>query len=244
MNLPIRELEQGAPVLDENALLIFQKQWQTYQRLLDFDYLSHSVVLKIVRSILVAEYSHPISFLDLACGDAFGIVETLSGARIDRYVGIDLSTPALELAAERLREASFPVELIHGDIVAGLEKMSGVFDVVWCGLCLHHLTTADKERVLVKIRSRTRKTCLIYEPTRHDDEDRSAFMERFLRVHKARWNGLSESEWMEISRHVTECDLPEREADWAAMGRRAGFSRAERLFKSGTDFAALYRFDV
>ncbi len=124
MKLTIREVGQGAPVLDEQALLIFQKQWQTYQRLLDLDYLSHKEVLGILRSILLTECKQPFSFLDLACGDAFGITDMLSGTQIASYLGIDLSAPALELAAKRLGKLSCPVELVYGDIVAGLDQMS------------------------------------------------------------------------------------------------------------------------
>lgn len=241
---PIRELGQTAPILDEAALLIFQKQWRSYQRLLDLDYLSHKDVLRILRSILTTEFDYPFSFLDLACGDAFGMPETLGETRLRRYLGVDLSMPALELAAKRLKGMTFPVELIHGDIVAGLAQLNETFDVVWCGLCLHHLETADKRRALRAIRGRTGKTCLIYEPSRHDDEDRDAFMARFLRDHRSRWEGLSESDWVRISSHITACDLPERETDWLTMGLEAGFGRAEKLFTSASDFASLYRFDV
>lgn len=213
-------------------------------RLLDLDYLSHRDALSRLHAILIAEGAHPFSFLDLACGDAFGMVETLSDTHVARYRGVDLSMPALTLAAARLDGAPFTVDLIHGDIVEAIEQSDETFDIVWCGLCLHHLASADKRRMLAAIRRRTRKTCLIYEPARHDDEDRPAFMARFLRDHSARWNGLTESEWRDISRHITECDFPERDADWRAMGLAGGFASAEKLFTSATDFAYLYRFDV
>lgn len=131
MVLSIKELQQSAPVLDEEALLIFQKQWQTYQRLLDLNYLSHREALAILRSILIAECAHPFSFLDLACGDAFGMTETLSGTRIERYLGVDLSMPALQIAARRLNGMTFSVELVHGDIVEALEQLDSTFDIVW-----------------------------------------------------------------------------------------------------------------
>jgi hypothetical protein len=94
------------------------------------------------------------------------------------------------------------------------------------------------------IRRKTRRTCLILEPTLHDDEDRAAFMARFLRDNAARWREFTPQEWKEISTHILSCDLPETAANWQGMAQRAGFSRTRKLLTTETDFAALYRFDV
>jgi ubiquinone/menaquinone biosynthesis C-methylase UbiE len=144
MTVELRELADAEPPLDAEALKIFQHQWEIYQKALTFDYLSHKRVLQTLHGVLLAEGERPFTFLDLACGDAFGIAETLAGAAVARYVGVDLAMPALRLAEKRLNGAAFPVTLLHGDLFAAIERLPEPFDFVWCGLCIHHLQTPDK----------------------------------------------------------------------------------------------------
>ena len=49
----------------------------------------------------------PFAFVDIACGDASQMREVLPGTRYRHYQGIDLSTPALELATKNLASAPF-----------------------------------------------------------------------------------------------------------------------------------------
>jgi hypothetical protein len=58
------------------------------------------------------------------------------------------------------------------------------------------------------------------------------------------WSALSAEDWRELSTHVTTCDFPEEVSTWLALGRKAGFSKATRLFVSKPHFADLFRFDA
>ena len=49
--------------------------------------------------------------LDIACGDA-SQMRALRGTKIRHYHGVDLSEPALELAAKNLEHMPFEVELV------------------------------------------------------------------------------------------------------------------------------------
>jgi hypothetical protein len=69
---------------------------------------------------------------------------------------------------------------------------------------------------------------LLYEPTRRDDEDRAAFLDRFLRTNKPLWKALTPSEWDQNWQHVTTCDFPETAALWCELGRKAGFAQARQ----------------
>src|SRR5215468_6312380 len=110
MNVHIHRFQPGT-VTDETALEQFQKQWTTYQKLVDADALSHKVVGKILHDSLVGAFARPFSFLDIACGDAGQMSRTLAGTTVRHYHGIDLSEHALELAAKNLADAPFEVEL-------------------------------------------------------------------------------------------------------------------------------------
>lgn len=242
MNIFIRELAGVAPVLDENALAQFQRQWATYQKLVDADILSHRAVGEILHAAL-ARQGGAFSFLDIACGDAHVMAKTLSATKVSHYRGIDLSEPALLLARRNLANAAFPVELDHGDYVVTLEKTPEPFDVAWCGLSIHHLHTREKLDLLRALRGATRDFVMIYEPTLLDGEGRDGYMRRFADVNRDLMSMLTQEEFAQILGHVTECDFPETSEVWRSLGRDAGFSGATEIFCDPTRFYRIYRYD-
>jgi methyltransferase family protein len=139
----IREFEPKQTVTDQNALEQFQKQWSTYQKLVDADALSHRAAGKLLHDALYA-IPRAFAFVDIACGDASQMREVLPGTRCRHYQGIDLSAPALELAAKNLASAPFEVELDHEDFVEALSKRPEPADAAWCSLSSHHLRTEQK----------------------------------------------------------------------------------------------------
>jgi len=102
MNIHIHRFQSGKAVADEAALEQFQKQWATYQKLVDTDALSHKEVGKLLHDTLKA-LPQPFAFVDIACGDAGQMKRALAGTKVSHYHGIDLSQPALELAAKNLK---------------------------------------------------------------------------------------------------------------------------------------------
>ena len=71
----------------------------------------------------------------------------LSGTKASHYHGIDLSEPALELAAKNLEGVPFEVELDHRDFVTALTKRPEPADAAWCGLSIYHLSTDGQARL-------------------------------------------------------------------------------------------------
>src|SRR5665811_2578005 len=69
MSIHIHHVEPGGTVDDEAALEQFQKQWTTYQKVVDHDSLSHREIGAILHNSLMA-VPNPFNFLDIACGDA------------------------------------------------------------------------------------------------------------------------------------------------------------------------------
>ncbi len=241
MNIHIHRFQPGA-VDDAAALEQFQRQWTTYQKLVDSDALSHREVGNILHHTLKA-MQQPFAFLDIACGDAGQMKRALGETRIRHYHGIDLSEPALALAAKNLAGVPFEVELDHRDFVAALTKRSGPADAAWCGLSIHHLDTEGKLSLLKAIHGSTSKTLMIYEPTLADGEDRDAYLRRFRSVNRPAWPFLTKDEWEQIDHHVTTCDFPESAASWLDLGRKAGFSKASAVFADPTGFYRIYRYD-
>jgi Methyltransferase domain len=133
------------------------------------------------------------------------------GTRCRHYHGIDLSAPALELAAKNMASATFEVELDHEDFVEALIKRPEPANAAWCSLSMHHLPTEQKRRLFEAIRAAT-PLCMIYEPTLQPGESRDEYLERFRRVNRAAWSFLAPEEWAQINHHVATCDLPETAA--------------------------------
>jgi Methyltransferase domain len=235
LNILIREFEPGATVTDERALEQFQKQWATYQKLVDSDALSHKEVGTILHGAL-ATIPAPFAFLDIACGDAGQMQCALGGTACRHYHGIDLSEPALELAANNLADAPFVVELDHSDFVEAVTRRPEPADAAWCSLSIHHLQTDEKRALLKAIRGSTSRFLMLYEPTLAAGEDRAEYLERFRRVNRPAWTFLTDEEWGEIDHHVTTCDFPENAATWLDLGREAGFATASRIFLDPTGF--------
>lgn len=242
MSIHIHHVSPGQTVDDQAALVQFQTQWTTYQKVVDHNSLAHKEVGAILHDVLEA-IPKPFSFLDIACGDAGQMKRVLGGTKVRHYHGIDLSEPALELAAKNLAGVPFEVELDCSDFVEALTKRPEPAGVAWCSLSIHHLPTEGKEKLLEAICRSTSDFLMLYEPTLAEGEDREAYLERFRRVNRPAWNFLTPEEWTQIDQHVTTCDLPEHAETWLELGRAAGFSQANQVFLDPTGFYGLYRYD-
>ena len=106
-HIHIHQFTPDGAVVDAAALNQFQQQWTTYGRLISENSLSHREVTGILHATLTDEFASPFNFLDIACGDASIMPKALHGVPVRHYHGIDLSQPALELAATNLDEFPF-----------------------------------------------------------------------------------------------------------------------------------------
>lgn len=109
------------------------------------------------------------------------------GTKTRHYHGVDLSEPALELAANNLKEMPFEIELDHRDFVEAVTSRPEPADAAWCSLSIHHLQTDGKFRLMQALRDSTSSFLMNYEPTRVDGESRNEYLERFRRVNRPAW---------------------------------------------------------
>ncbi|MFO0991821.1 MAG: class I SAM-dependent methyltransferase [Hyphomicrobiales bacterium] len=243
VNVHIHQFAGAAPV-DAHAMEQFQKQWASYQKLVDNDYVSHREVGDLLGRALNEDFAEPFAILDIACGDASLMKRVLPKTKVAHYHGIDLAKPALELAARNLEGLGFAVDLDQRDFVAAMNDRPEPADVSWCSLSIHHLVVDDKIELLKAIRAATKKFVMIYEPTRLEGEDRAAYLDRFCAVNRPLWKELTPEEWDQIEHHVRSCDLPETHSGWIDVGQKAGFSSAREVYVDPTDMYCLYRYDV
>ncbi len=228
----------------ETVLDIFRHHWAIYRKFLVHDYMSNAGAYAELHRFLTENAPWPFAFVDLACGDASGVVPALQGTAIAHYRGIDLAPPALELAKRNLEALPCAVELEEADFVQAMRVGSEPVDIVWLSLSLHHLTTPDKRTLMLEIRGRLppNGALLIYEPTRRDGEDRATYLDRFEETGRRDWTALSATEFQEAMRHVRTCDLPETASEWQSLGREAGFSRVAEAFKAPSDLFRMFSY--
>ena len=221
VNVHIHQFQPGGAVVDAAALAQFQEQWETYRKLVESGCLAHREVGAILRETLNDVFKSPFSFLDIACGDASLMKAVLPGTQVRHYHGIDLSQPALKLAAANLAGVPFEVDLDHRDFVEAMMRRPEHADAAWCSLSIHHLSTQDKLSLMKAIRGATGSggIFLLYEPTRRAGEDRAAWLDRFVRTNQPLWTVLTPPEWDQIWHHVATCDFPETAAVWTELGR-------------------------
>ncbi|MEN8207504.1 MAG: class I SAM-dependent methyltransferase [Pseudomonadota bacterium] len=242
----IHQFTPDGTVVDAAALNQFQQQWATYGKLVAGNWLSHREVTGMLHATLSEHFTSPFCFLDIACGDASIMPEALRGVQVRHYHGIDLSQPALELAAANLDEVPCEVDLDHRDFFEALMRRTEHADAAWCSLSIHHLATDNKLDMLKAIRDALGADgiFLLYEPTYRDDEDREGYLERFRQTNRRLWSDLSDPEWEQIREHVFTCDFPESAAGWLELGRAAGFVSGRQVFTDPTNFYRLFHFDA
>src|SRR5215471_13400143 len=132
MNVHIHSFQPGGAVADEERSSSSRNNGRPI-RSWSIPTLSHKEVGRILHDTLKA-IAEPLAFLDIAGGDAGQMKKALAGTKVDHYHGIDLSEPALELAANNLEGVPFVVELDHRDFVAAIERRPEPADAAWCGL--------------------------------------------------------------------------------------------------------------
>lgn len=227
-------MTQTANIPDAKATEIFRNQWEIYQKVLKHDYLANRGACAALHRFLTEEVDRPFDFVDLACGDASGVVGALQGTRITHYTGIDLSGPALAYAAESLRALDCETELQEADFTAAIAGRTRPVDIVWLSLSLHHIETPAKLKLMREIAARMKSSgaFLIYEPAREEGEVPAAYFDRFEEIGRKDWSALSPIELNDAMSHVRTCDHPETASTWMALGREAGFSRIDELFRS------------
>ena len=234
------------PPGDGKAMEIFRQQWDLYQKFLEFDYLSNAGAYVALHRFLTAERARPFDFVDLACGDASGIVGALEGTQVAHYRGIDLAAPALDHAKKNLEALPCDVVLEQSDFAQAMRHRAQQADIVWISLSLHHLETAAKRDLMREVRNGLRAdgAFLIYEPTRDDGEDRSTYLDRFEDIGRRDWTALSADEFKEAMGHVRGCDLPETVSTWIELGREAGFTKIAELYRSPDDLFRLFSYRI
>jgi len=231
-------------VAANSSARLFQDMWGIYRKVVDNNCLNHREAYAALRQLL--QHQRPgFTFLDVACGDASFSAAALAGLPIGRYIGIDLSQPALDAAAANIAGLPGDNELRHGDFPEWLTACEEPVDLAWIGLSLHHLPFDRKLETMSHLRRLVGPagTLLIYENTRRASESPTDWMKRWDRQRKD-FSAFSGLEWLLLTTHVHSMDHPETVSAWRELGHRAGFDHMREHYRSSSDLFRLFSFSA
>jgi SAM-dependent methyltransferase len=215
--------------MPETSPTSFFDSWQTYQKVVAANYMYHREIMADIEVLLRAQFAgRAISVLDLGCGDAATLAPCLQRLALARYKGVDLSQPALALAANHLKSLACPVELTHCDILAALDAETGFFDVIYSSFALHHLATEQKAAFfqLAARRLAPGGILVLTDVMREDGETLPVYLGHYCGWLCRDWDSLDAAEKAAICDHIQNNDRPETIPDLQSLAVGAGLAPA------------------
>lgn len=232
---------------DEEAIRAFFNQVKTYDLLVANDYMAHAGIHRALREYLSIR-KQPFSLIDLGCGDASRIADTLKGLPVQQYVGVDLSPVALLHARENMSRVDVNASFVESDLIAFLESAKPEpVDVIVAGFAAHHLNRPDKRRLLqLCLRNLNQGGTLCYfDVFRRQGETREAYLQAYFSNLDRTWMALAAEERNQVKEHILTSDRPETYATIAALATEAGFTtQTEPLYQDTLKFHRLYHFTL
>ncbi len=196
---------------------------------------------------LVVDQLQPseVSILDLGCGDAWLIERVFRDRLVSRFIGIDLSEPALDKADDRLKPLGWDVELLHGnyeEVLPALESNS--INFLLASYSMHHFSDSEtKQRILNECRRILTEegVMVLVDIYCREKESREDYMLRFDDFAKREYTVLEPDDFEIVMEHINGYDFPESLSMLGSMAERAGFRSSTCLFSD--DFHAFLRLD-
>ncbi len=225
-----------------HELTWFSKRWNVYKNVINHNYLYHYDIHSCLHKIFAGYFSQkPFSLLDLGCGDASFIANTLKSTTVSRYYGIDLSDVALKEATKNLAGSGFQSTLLRGNVAESIVGLQEGFDAIVCGYSLHHLTIQEKDTVFSNCRRilREGELLLIYDIIRKRNESRDEYLNRYWNVSERSWTNISRDEMALLKAHSLESDFPDDEDYFPNQARKYGFKRVETPYQDIHETVAL-----
>jgi SAM-dependent methyltransferase len=229
---------------DADAIQSFFDGWHVYRRIIAHNYMFHAEIHSAMRMWLDRHPSNR-SLLDLGCGDSSVMARTLSDSGFRKYVGVDLSPVALDMAREALETTGVSATFRLADYMDHLQvASSGSADVIVAGYTVHHLLGEARNAFFRECRRVLSPGggLLLYDVFLSGHETRDEYMVRNHGWRRATWSNMSETDFDAIWKHVSAADYPQTIDAMALQAHRAGFKAPTSLFEAPTGIHRLYAF--
>jgi SAM-dependent methyltransferase len=226
----------------------FNEQWNVYQKVLINNYMGHREIYDVLHQLLLKQFPESFKMLELGCGDASFTAQALVDTNIVFYQGIDLSEVALKIAQKNLEAIAAEKILITGDLANFNSELPSQeaeqFDVIMTSFALHHLSLAQKDAVISKISNclKTDGIFILIDVVRQDQEEREAYIRRYLDDVEQRWDRITPEEYLMVEGHISSSDFPETQETLRRLAIQHNFSRVDCLYCDRLDTTQLLCF--
>lgn len=213
---------------------LFNNQWETYKKVVDNDYMEHSAASKATKKTLndwISKRKYDMdapNLVDLGCGDLNQMGDFIKNMALNSYTGVDIALPALNIAAEKLKDVSYKVEWKNKDLLEWvmLDAKSDSIHILHSAFALHHLTEAQKEMLLRKARTVIKNEGIFIwtDVFRPSGEKRCEYLDRYTKRIWDDWKALNHQQKEMIANHVTELDWPSEKGAITTMALQLGWN--------------------
>jgi ubiquinone/menaquinone biosynthesis C-methylase UbiE len=238
--LPTVDQKSSTPHSMNQDEHIFNSQLRIYRKILVNNYMEHHQFYQSLHDFLVNNFSQPFSLLELGCGDASFMSRALLRTQVNSYTGVDLSNLSLQNAAKNMQIINCEQNFIQAnllEIIPNLEEKNQLFDGIFTGFVLHHLSFEQKAGVFEKISKLLTKNgiFLFMDVMRKTNETREQYLQKYLN-YVGSWQQLNPEEMNLVKNHIISSDFPETEATIYNFAQD-NFQKTEELYKDNVDTA-------
>lgn len=208
----------------------FFQSWNIYRKIVAANNMFHQQIYTDVKHVL-QQQSGNFSLLDLGCGDAACLAPVLRDVTISAYTGVDLSAPALALAAENLSALPCPVRLELNELLSFMQQQAHQYDVIFSSFALHHLPYSLKAQFFHAARQCLTRhgVALLIDTFREPNEALPDYLSAYCQWINNEWIGVSDDEKALACQHIIDNDIPENLADTQQLAEHAGFTQCQEI---------------
>lgn len=208
----------------------FFQSWNIYRKIVAANNMFHEQIYTDVKQVL-QQQTGDFSVLDLGCGDAACLAPVLQDVAISAYTGVDLSAPALALAAENLSALSCSVGLELNELLSFMQQQAHQYDVIFSSFALHHLSYSLKAQFFQAARQclTTHGVLLLIDTFKEPNEALPDYLNAYCQWINNDWIGITEEEKALACQHIIDNDIPETLADTQQLAEQASFTKCQEI---------------
>lgn len=210
---------------------LFRQSWSLYDAIAAENYMFHRELYSNVAGLLENRAARgPYTILDLGCGNARFLAPCLQSSPPESYTGVDLSSVALEEAEEYLKNVP-GVSLRNQDMLEAVAEAEAVYDLIFTGYAVHHLSPDAKQQLFHSCASRLAPggELIMVDVLRGDGQNRESYIREYIGIMSDQWTAVRREHIDEACAHVEAHDFPETYPDLVRMAEAAGLRTIELL---------------
>jgi len=231
------DLKLSSNKINKQSILdLFDDSLAVYRKVVANNYLNHREIYAILKKFFL-DFNSPLSLLDLGCGDASFLANSLPNQTEINYLGIDLSQLSLEQAKDNLANLQGKKTFIEGDFSEILTPLtnsqSNSFNLVFASFAIHNLDFEAKKLLFNNIYNllNSQGFFIIVDSFYQEKENRNNYFQRFFEEVDRNWSELNNREKLLVKDHMYLNNLPETKTTIEKLARESGFEDSLQLYQ-------------